>query len=36
MDISHKWNVRSPYRAGSLTTVAREIAKFKLDLMGVQ
>jgi exonuclease III len=28
------WNVKSLYRAGSLTTVARELAK--LDLQGVQ
>jgi exonuclease III len=30
------WNVRSLYRAGSLKTVARELGKHKLDLMGVQ
>jgi hypothetical protein len=30
------WNVRSPYWAGSLMTVAKEIAKCKLDLVGVQ
>jgi len=30
------WNVRSLYRAGSLTTVAWELAKYKLDLVGVQ
>jgi exonuclease III len=30
------WNVRSMYRAGSLRTVAEEISKYKLDLMGVQ
>jgi hypothetical protein len=29
------WNVRSLYRSGSLTTVARELAKYKLDLVGV-
>jgi hypothetical protein len=29
------WNVRSLYRAGSLRTVARELAKYKLDLVGV-
>ena len=29
------WNVRSPYRAGSLTAEARELAKYKLDLVGV-
>jgi hypothetical protein len=29
-------NVRSLYRSGSLTTVARELAKYKLDLLGVQ
>jgi exonuclease III len=32
------WNVRSihVYRAGSLRTVAEEILKYKLDLVGVQ
>jgi hypothetical protein len=30
------WNVRSLYRSGSLMTVAREIARCKLDLVGVQ
>ena len=30
------WNVRSLYRAGSLTAAAREFAKYKLDLVGVQ
>jgi exonuclease III len=30
------WNVRSLYRSGSLMTVARELAKYKLDLVGVQ
>jgi exonuclease III len=30
------WNVRSPYRIGSLTTVARELGKYKLDLVVVQ
>ena len=30
------WNVRSLYRAGSLTAVARELARYKLDLVGVQ
>jgi exonuclease III len=30
------WNVRSLYRAGSLNTVARELEKYKLDLVGVQ
>jgi exonuclease III len=30
------WNVRSLYRAGSLTATARELAKYKLDLVGVQ
>jgi hypothetical protein len=30
------WNVRCLYRAGSLTTVAKEISKYKLDLVGVQ
>jgi exonuclease III len=30
------WNVRSLYRKGFLTTVARELGKYKLDLVGVQ
>jgi hypothetical protein len=30
------WHVRSIYRAGSLRIVAREISKYKLDLVGVQ
>ena len=30
------WNVRSLYRLGSLTTVARVLARCKLDLVGVQ
>jgi hypothetical protein len=30
------WNVRSMYRAGSLTAAARELGRYKLDLVGVQ
>jgi hypothetical protein len=30
------WNVRTLYRAGSLKTVAREMEKYKLDLVAVQ
>jgi hypothetical protein len=30
------WNVRSLYRAGSLKTDSRELARYKLDLVGVQ
>jgi hypothetical protein len=30
------WNVMNLYRSGSLTTVARESAKCKLDLVGVK
>jgi hypothetical protein len=30
------WNVRSLYRAGSLMTVSRELARYKLDLVRVQ
>jgi hypothetical protein len=30
------WNVRSLYRAGSLVTAPRELAGYKLDLVGVQ
>jgi hypothetical protein len=29
-------NVRNLYRAGSLKTVSREVARYKLDLVGVQ
>jgi hypothetical protein len=29
------WNVRSPYSAGSLTAAARELSRYKLDLVGV-
>jgi hypothetical protein len=28
------WNVRSLYRSGSLTAAARELARYKLDLVG--
>ena len=30
------WKVRSLYRAGSFTAAARELARYKLDLVGVQ
>jgi hypothetical protein len=30
------WNVRSMYGAGSLTAAARELARHKIDLVGVQ
>jgi hypothetical protein len=30
------WNVRSLYRVGSLTVAARELVRYKLDLVGVQ
>jgi hypothetical protein len=30
------WNARSLYRSGSHTTVARELASYNLDLVGVQ
>jgi hypothetical protein len=30
------WNVKSFYRAGSLMTVSRKLARHKLDLVGVQ
>src|SRR5215469_5893220 len=30
------WNVGSLYRAGSLTAAARELARYKLDLVSVQ
>ena len=30
------WNVRRLYREGSLTAAARELARYKLDLVGVQ
>jgi hypothetical protein len=30
------WNVRSHYRIGLLNTVARELGKYKLDLLDVK
>jgi exonuclease III len=30
------WNVKSLYRAGSLTAAAGELARYKLDFVGVQ
>jgi len=30
------WNVRSLYRSSLLTIVSRELARYKLDLVGVQ
>jgi exonuclease III len=30
------WNIRSLYRADSLLTESRELARYKLDLVGVQ
>jgi hypothetical protein len=30
------WNVRGMCRSGSITTVARELTRYKLDLVGVQ
>jgi hypothetical protein len=30
------WNVRNLDKAGLLTAAARELARYKLDLMGVQ
>jgi len=30
------WNVRSLYRSSSLKTTAKELARYKLDLVGVQ
>jgi len=30
------WNVRSLYRAGSLMAAARELARYKLDVVVVQ
>ena len=29
------WIVRSLYRSGSLTAAAREVARYKLDVVGV-
>jgi hypothetical protein len=29
------WNVRNLYRAGSLMAAVRELARYKLDLVGV-
>jgi hypothetical protein len=30
------WTIRSLYRSGLLTTAARELARYELDLVGVQ
>jgi hypothetical protein len=30
------WNVRRLYKVGSITTILRELARYKLDLVGVQ
>ena len=30
------WNIRSLYRAGSLMAAARELVRYKLDVVGVQ
>jgi hypothetical protein len=30
------WKVRGLYRSGSVTTVDRKLARYKLDLVGVQ
>jgi hypothetical protein len=30
------WNVRSLYRAGSFRAAARELARYKVDVVGVQ
>jgi len=30
------WNERSLYRSGSLSTVAREFVRYKLDYEGIQ
>ena len=30
------WNVRSFYRAGSLKAIATELARYKLDVVGMQ
>ena len=30
------WNIRSLYRAASLTVATRELARYKLDIVGVQ
>ena len=30
------WNVRSLYRAGALMAAARQLTRYKVDLVGVQ
>ena len=30
------WNIRNLYREGSLKAAARELARYKLDVVGVQ
>ena len=34
--IHNTWNVKSLYRTGLLTVAARELARYKLDVVGVQ
>jgi len=37
MNMKHgTWNIRSLYRAGSLKTAARVLARYRLDLVGAQ
>jgi hypothetical protein len=37
MDIRYgSWNVRSLYRVDSVITVSRDLARYKLDFVGVQ
>jgi len=37
MEKGHEiWNVRSLYRSGFLTIAARELTRYKLDLVGAQ
>ena len=35
-DETGTWNVRSLYRVGSLKAPARELVRYKLDIVGVQ
>jgi hypothetical protein len=36
LEVCIGWDVRSLYRVGSLMTVSRELARYKLDLVRVQ
>ena len=36
MEIAYTWNVSNVYTSGSLTIAARELARYKLELVSVK